>query len=209
MRSAAMARPATAQDLDALTALCLEARVEAGTGSALCTDDEVRLRSQLAALAGLPGGLLLTAGHEGAIDGVLLARVVGPSPFSDVVVVDLEAVFVRAAARRRGVGHALLSALADEAEARGAAEVYASPLPGARGMQRFLARSGFQAAAAHRAVSTAALQRRLAQDPVAPRTGQTRRVSPRGLDSLIALRRRARGADAAGTAIADLSASHP
>ncbi len=209
MRSAAVARPATEQDLDALTQLCLEARDEVGTGSALCTDDQERLRHQLATLAGMPGGLLLTAGHEGALEGVLVARIVGPSPFSDAVAVDLEAVYVRASARRRGVGHALLAALAVEAEARGATDVYASPLPGARSMQRFLARTGFQPAAAHRVVTTAALQRHLANDPVAPRTGQARRVSPRGLDSLIARRRRARGDDPAGSAVGDLSPSRP
>jgi hypothetical protein len=79
------------------------------------------------------------------------------------------------------------------AEDAGATEVYASPLPGARGMHRFLARIGFAPAAAHRVVTTAALQRRLSQDPatvLGEPTGRIARV--RSLEELIARRRRAR-----------------
>lgn len=193
MRPGTNVRPAAADDLGTLVDLCLTARDEAGTGSALCTDDADRLRQQLATALMLPGAIVLVAVHDGALDGMLLGRLVGPSLFCDTVAVDLEALYVLRDNRRRGVGHALLGGLVALAEEHGAAEIYASPLPGARGVQRFLARLGFQPAATHRVVTTASLQRRLATDSVSPATGAVRRVPKPGVDRLIALRRRSRG----------------
>ncbi|WP_136519860.1 MULTISPECIES: GNAT family N-acetyltransferase [Cellulomonas] len=191
MRPGIIVRPAQADDLDALVDLCLEARAEAGVGAQLCTDDRGRLREQLAVLGGADGGRVLVATCDGAPAGLLLCRLVGPGLFTDAVVLGIEAVFVRPGVRRRGIGHALLQEATSWAETAGASEVYAAPLPGARGMQRFLARVGFAPAAAHRHVTTAALQRRLAQDAgglAVVRAG----AAARGLGDLIERRRRAR-----------------
>jgi GNAT superfamily N-acetyltransferase len=193
VRPGVSTRPATPEDLDSLVALCLDARTELQVGSQLCTDDPGRLRDQLVLLMGIPGGTLLTGLLDGDIRGLLLARLVGPGPFSDLVALDLEAIYVRSSERRRGLGHALLAAAVALADEAGATEVYASPLPGARGMHRFLAQIGFAPAAAHRVVAVEALQRRLAQDPsvvVGPATGQLPR---RRIENLLA-RRRARAA---------------
>ncbi|WP_426595626.1 GNAT family N-acetyltransferase [Cellulomonas sp. McL0617] len=134
----------------------------------------------------MPGGRVLLAQLDGEPAGLMLARIVGPGPFTDVVAMDIEAVYVQPDARRRGLGRAMLLSAVAMAEEAGVTELYSSPLPGARGMQRFLARIGFAPAASHRAVSTAVLQRRLAQDH-AP--GTTRR-----LEDLIARRRHVREA---------------
>lgn len=196
MRPGVLTRPATADDLDDLVALCLEARSELQVGSQLCTDDPQRLRDQLVVLMTAPGGLILAGTVDDEVAGLLLARILGPGPFSDVVAFNLEAMYVRARARRRGVGHALLMAAAAVAEQEDATEVYASPLPGARGMHRFLARIGFAPAAAHRVVATSALQRRLAQDPSAVLGAVTGRAPRQRLEDLIARRRQARAAQA-------------
>ena len=116
-----------------------------------------------------------------------------PGPFTDLVSLDIEAVYVLPAARRRGLGHALLVGATTVADEAGATEMYSSPLPGARGMQRFLARLGFAPAASHRVVTTAALQRKLTHEHVGAR-GSVRRSGPRGLEDLIARRRQARAA---------------
>ncbi len=194
MRPGVAVRPATPDDLDGLVGLCLEARAELGVGSQLCSDDPQRLRDQLTLLLSAPGGQVLAGLVDDEIAGLLLARFVGPGPFSDVVALNLEAMYVRGRARRRGLGHALLVAAATQADEVGAGEVYASPLPGARGMHRFLARIGFAPAAAHRVVTTSALQRRLAQDPSAVLGTATGRVPRRRLEDLIARRRQARAA---------------
>ncbi|WP_421733650.1 GNAT family N-acetyltransferase [Cellulomonas sp.] len=164
-------------------------------GSQLCTDDADRLRDQLGALLAVPGGRVLLALLDDDPAGLLLARVVGPGPFTDVVSLDIEAVYVLPAARRRGLGHALLVGATEVADEAGATELYSSPLPGSRGMQRFLARLGFAPAASHRVVTAAALQRKLAHDQGhTGAAGTVRRSGPRGLEDLIARRRQARAA---------------
>lgn len=189
MRSGARVRPLARTDLDPVVDLCLRARAELGVGRQLCTDDRDRLREQIGALLGLDGATVLVATLDDEPAGVLLGRLVGPGPFTEAVVLNLEALYVRPDARRRGIGHALLVAAADAAGRAGADEVFASPLPGARGMHRFLARLGFAPAAAHRVVPTAVLQRRLAHD-----TGSAavRRPASRGIEDLLERRRRAR-----------------
>lgn len=194
MRPGACTRPATPEDLDGLVALCLEARAELQVGSQLCSDDPQRLRDQLVLLMNAPGGQVLAGVVDDEVAGLLLARTIGPGPFSDVVVLNLEAIYVRVAARRRGLGHALLLAAAALADEVGATEVYASPLPGARGMHRFLARIGFAPAAAYRVATTSALQRRLAQEPSAVVPTSTGQLPRRRLEDLIARRRKARAA---------------
>lgn len=195
MRLGVQVRQAEPGDLESLVALCLTARREAAVGSQLCTDDAERLRDQLGALLAVPGGRVLVALLDDEPAGLLLARVVGPGPFTDLVSLDIEAVYVLPEARRRGLGHALLLAAAAVAEEAGATELYSSPLPGARGMQRFLARLGFAPAASHRAVTTATLQRRLAHEHAhAGGGGAVRRPGARGLEDLIARRRQVRAA---------------
>ncbi|WP_307858211.1 GNAT family N-acetyltransferase [Cellulomonas fulva] len=186
------ARAARPEDLDDLVHLSMEARKETGVGAQLCTDDAERLRRQLGAFLAVDGGLVLVGTIDDQPAGLLLARLVGPSLFSDSASLALEALYVMRTARRRGLGHVLVATAAEAAEQHGAAEVYAAPLPGARGMQRFLARLGFAPAAAYRVAGTAALQRRLAHDATAG-TG-ARRPGTRGLEDLIARRRQAREA---------------
>lgn len=188
MRSSVVVRPADPDDVDVLVALCLEARAESSVGPQLCSGDADRLRHQVAILLAEPASYALVAMLDGELGGLLLARVLGPTVFTDEVSLTIEAVYVGDGYRRRGLGHSLLAAAVEEAQRVGATDVVAAPLPGARGMQRFLARLGFAPAAAHRVASTSALQRRLAgEGSGAPRGG---------LEDLIARRRRTRAANA-------------
>ncbi|GAA3822663.1 GNAT family N-acetyltransferase [Cellulomonas soli] len=190
MRPGVDVRPARPEDLDDLVALCLAAREESAVGAQLCTDDGVRLRGQIGALLAVPGGQVLLARLDDVPAGLLIGRLVGPGPFTDVTSFNLEAVYVVPDARRRGLGHALLTGALEVAGTGGATEVYAAPLPGARGMHRFLARLGFAPVAAHRVVTTSALQRRLAHEGA----GTSGRRAARGLEDLIARRRQTRAA---------------
>ena len=188
--SGTQVRPAVPGDVPDLVALCLEARDESTVGPQLCSSDAEVLADQLRTFGSSDGGTVLTGLVEGEVVGVLLARVSGPGLFAAERAVRVEAVFVSAAHRRRGVGHALIAELLVLAEAVEARHVYAVPLPGARGMQRFLARLGFAPAAAFRFASVAALQRRLAERS-AVGLGLVR---ARGIERLIARRRVATGA---------------
>lgn len=195
MRSAAVVRPACPDDVSQVVDLCLAARAESLLGSQLCTDDPERLRHQIGSMAAEPGAIALVGALDDQVHGLILARVVGPSLFTDEVSVAIEAVYVGESARRRGIGHALLAGVAEQAAQVGAAEVYAMPLPGARGVLRFLARLGFAPAAAHRVVSVETLQRKLSGDQPGPRV--------RGIDDLVARRRAARATRAEARAESD------
>jgi GNAT superfamily N-acetyltransferase len=185
MRALVDVRPAVASDLPVLAQMSVEARREAGTGVQLCVSDQERLTRQLATLTGLPGGRIKVAVLEGRPVGFMLIRAVEPSLFSDVTSVYIEAMYVAHDFRRRGAGHALLTTAGELAASVGALDVFSVPLPGSRGVQRFLARLGFAPAASHRVVTTAVLQRKLAAESAGRR-------QVRGIEDLIARRRRAR-----------------
>lgn len=181
-------RPAEPADVPELVDLCLAARQESLVGNQVCSPDRDALDRQLRALGGSPGGVLLVARAEGVPVGLLLGRVVGPSPFTDTASLAVEAVYVAGDQRRRGVGHALMSGAVELAEMAGVEHVYAAPIPGARGMQRFFVQLGFTPAASHRVTTLAALRRKLSADT--PRPG--RRSVQRSLEDLIARRRHTR-----------------
>ena len=181
MRPGTEVRTAEPADMADLVALCLTARQESSVGPQVCTADADTLAHQLGALTAAPGGTVLVAHSDGTPVGLLLGRLLGPNPFTDEASLAVEAVYVDPRHRRRGVGHALMVGAAELAEQAGAEHVYAAPIPGARGMQRFFVQLGFAPAAAHRVTSTASLLRRLSQD-----TGVARRPGPRGLEDLIA-----------------------
>lgn len=184
-------RPVEPADVPRLVALCLQARSESTVGNQVCSSDADTVGRQLGALATAPGGLVLVALAEDEIVGLLLGRVLEANPFTDEGSLVVEVVYVAGHHRRRGIGHALMALAVELGEQRGAAHVYAAPLPGARGMQRFFVQLGFTPAAAHRATSLAALRRRLAQDLPRPALG---RRSAKGLEDLIARRRQVRAA---------------
>ena len=187
MRPGTEVGPAEPADMDGMVRLCLAAREESSVGPQVCSADPSTLGHQLGALTAVPGGTVLVARSEGAVVGLLLGRLLGPNPFTDDVSLAVEALYVACSHRRRGVGHALMVSAVEVASSAGATHVYAAPIPGARGMQRFFVQLGFAPAAAHRVTSTQALQRRLALDGAL-----SRRSAPRGLEDLIARRRQSR-----------------
>ncbi|HEY3437301.1 MAG TPA: GNAT family N-acetyltransferase [Actinotalea sp.] len=174
--------------MDALVELCLAARQESAVGSQVCTADPVTLAHQLGTLTAAPGGTILVGLADGAPVGLLLARLLGPNPFTDEASLAVEALYVAPDHRRHGVGHALMAGVTEIAAQAGVDQVYAAPIPGARGMQRFFVRLGFAPAATHRVTSMSSLQRRLGD------ASATRRAGGRGLEDLIARRRQSRAA---------------
>lgn len=190
MRATMQVRPAVLADVPDLVRLVLAARAEAGTGVALCTDDVERLEAQLGAALELPGAVVAVALKNRQVAGMLMARIVGPSVFTDQLFADLEALYVSPAMRRHGLGHALVGQLVAVAQDRGVTQVYSAPLPGSRGVQRFLARLGFEAAAGHRVSTVEALQRRL--DDYTWKLRRSLGEVDSNVGRLIAIRRRTR-----------------
>lgn len=186
MRSAIEVSAVRPEDRDGVVELCLAARGESWTASQVCSDDASTVARHLGALMSSPGGVLLVARAEERLVGLLLGRLLGPNMFTDEVNLAIEAVYVDGDHRRRGVGHALMLAAVELALAHGAESVYAAPIPGARGVQRFFVRLGFAPAASHRVIPVATLHRRLTAEG-ARRSGSRRR------DDVIARRRQTRG----------------
>lgn len=164
-----MARPAVdvrragVGDLDELVLLWAQAREDAlhGTrmfGSAGVDQLQVRLREALAS-----GGLtVLLACWDGRPAGYALTRIMPVSPLLEGPTLLVDHLYVASGLRRRGVGHALLAAVAGLAERNGADQIIGAAPLGARDTHRFLARLGFSPLVAHRIVATATLRRRLA-----------------------------------------------
>lgn len=186
MRALVDVHAGTVQDLAEVAQLCILARNESATPSQICSPDTERLKSQLGVLLSVDGGRIFLATHDGRPVGFLLARLIETNIYNDEPVMYVEALYVDQSFRRQGAGHALLTAIAQDAMESGAVEVYSVPIPGSRGVQRFLARMGFAPAAAHRVVATSVLLRKLEGD-----SGVNRR-SARSLEDLIARRRKAR-----------------
>lgn len=186
MRPGIEVRSVQPEDLGQIVEVCMSARREIWSGTQVCSADPETVASQLGALAGFPGGTILVARYDAVVVGVLLGRVVGPNVFTDDVNFAVEAVYVDPRYRRKGVGHALMLVAVELAIVAGAEHVYAAPIPGARGMQRFFVRLGFVPAAAHRVIATTSLHRRLTADAQA-------RTGARPIDELIARRRQSRG----------------
>ncbi|WP_369373392.1 N-acetyltransferase family protein [Promicromonospora sp. Populi] len=175
-------------DLPAVAALATEARDDSPTGAQLGAQEADRLLEHLSVLLSA-GGHVLVARLDGQVVGVILGRVVAAYMFAQHASLYIDMLFVAPRARRHGVGHALLRAAADLAAQHECHDIYSAPVPGNRGVQRFLARLGFAPAAGHRVVSVAALQRRLAADATATAGRRSARL---GIEDLIARRRRAR-----------------
>jgi ribosomal protein S18 acetylase RimI-like enzyme len=184
-------RSAREDDLPAVAALAVEARDDSPTGAQLGAQDSGRLLEHLSVLLAA-GGQILVAEQNGQVVGVVLGRVVAAYLFAYRASLYLDMLFVAPRARRHGVGHALLRAATDLAAQHECHDIYSAPVPGNRGVQRFLARLGFAPAAGHRVAPVAALQRRLAADAAARDAHVGRRFARVGLEDLIARRRRAR-----------------
>lgn len=185
MRHGPIARLAQPEDFSRVVDLLRQARADSPLGPQLCSPDSETLGEQLAVWCSIPGTSLLVADIGDEVVGVALTQHIGVHLFSDIEFLQLEALFVDAAHRRRGVGRLLMSLAAQVALDGGASHVVTMPLTGNRSEQRFLSGLGFQAAATRRIAEVPALQRRL-EVLATPRRSK-------GIDELIARRRRSRG----------------
>lgn len=185
MRHGPIARLAHPDDFAQVVEVLRVARADSPLGPQLCSPDSDTLADQLTTWCSMPGATLVIAevGHE--VVGVALAQLVDVNLFSDVRYVQLEALYVASAHRRRGVGRVLMQRVAQTAADGEATHVVTMPLTGSRSEQRFLSGLGFSPAATRRIAETAVLQRRL-EVLATPRRS-------RGIDELIARRRRSRG----------------
>lgn len=152
-------------DLSALTALWLEARVDSGTSPEVCaravTDGRFSgalhrpgVQAFVATLDGTPVGYTITTDNP-----------FGLSPTPEVAI---EQLYVCPEARKHGVAKALLTVVLSCAERAGCEQIASNVPTTSRDANRFFARLGFGSAVTRRVVATGPLRRRLA-----PETAET------------------------------------
>ncbi|MGC0250592.1 N-acetyltransferase family protein [Pseudactinotalea sp. Z1748] len=180
------ARLAEPADLDAVVPVLRSVRAESPLGAQLVNPD-ADLDGHLRAWYALPNAYMVLAEADDQVVGVALAQVIEANLFSDVAYLQMEALYVQTAFRRRGAGRALMGQLGLVGARAGAEQVVTMPISGSRSEQRFLSGLGFTVVGARRMTPTAALLRRMEQQA----KGRERRG--RGIDELIARRRRSRG----------------
>lgn len=179
------ARFARGDDLPRVVELLRLARSDSPLGPQFCSPDSQTIGDQLTVWCAMPGTHLIVADTGDDLVGVALVQHVEANLFSDIAYLQIEALFVDASYRRRGVGRSLMYLAAHVATENGDKHVVTMPMTGHRSEQRFLSGLGFTPAATRRVAETTSLRRRL-EVLATPRRGK-------GIDELIARRRRSRG----------------
>lgn len=109
---------------------------------------------------------------DGQPAGMAVCRTVEPDPLSDSRVLQMSHVVVTRQHRRRGVGHALLAAAVEIADAEQLEHIGVEIYPSVRDASRFYARLGFAPVTVRRVAPLAVLRRRLASDGPVTRTDE-------------------------------------
>lgn len=178
------ARLAEPDDLDAVVPVVRAIRADSPLGPQLVNPESGDIGIHLQAWFAQEHTRLAIVEADGEVIGVAMAQVVDVNLFSDTIYMRMEALYVDPEHRRRGAGRAMMGQIGMAAATAGAEQIVTLPIGGSRTEQRFLSGLGFAVVGAHRMIPTAALLRRLEK-------GRERRG--RGLDELIARRRRSRG----------------
>lgn len=169
-RTAVTTRRAGVEDVPALIALSSELRSAGGRAERAVNPVATPDVAERLSAAVQDGDLrVVVACADGTPAGMAVFRAVQPDPLSEVRVLQMSNVIVSRAFRRRGVGHALVSAAADIAEELHVEHVGVGVYPSMREVSRFYARLGFAQVMLQRVVPVSVLRRRLVTEPAAAR----------------------------------------
>ena len=158
-------RDAVPDDVADLVAMWTELREAAGhIDRTLPPASEAGVLARLQQVRDSAGHRVLVASMDGAVVGMAVLTYGDVLPLVDSTAVHVHYLHVRPGSRRRGVGHALVTAAATWAEDMGAEQLVTSLLQSEREANRFFARLGFGQSVVRRVAPTAALRRRLLPD---------------------------------------------
>lgn len=160
------ARPA---DVPALVELWAEARRAAGAAArAMGSASENAVRTRVERATHDADVRLVVAVLDDTVVGLACLSREPVAPFEDAICVRVAYLHVAEAARRRGVGSALVEAAATFAEDVGAPEIMVAVPPSLREANRFYARLALTPGVANRTVPTGVLRRQLSGDHLTP-----------------------------------------
>jgi len=125
---------------------------------------ETAVRARVERAASDRDARLIVAELDGSVVGLACLSREVIVPLEDMEALRVAYLHVSEAARRRGVGSALLAEAAEHAAAIGAGEVIVAVPPSLREANRFYARLALAPVLAHRGAATMALRRRLGGD---------------------------------------------
>lgn len=157
-------RLATDEDLAVIADLWDELRELGPLGPFGPPASEETISQRLAELAHTSDHRIVLAEVNDEIVGLGVLSHLPITPISAVGSVQISYMHVRNDRRRRGVGRAIVDAALDFATEVGADYVTVGVFPGARETNRFFARLGFSPLVVRRAITTAALSRKLSGD---------------------------------------------
>jgi len=172
-------RPATLDDVDALSTLVQSIDTTTGpfSGKPLQDASSEHLAARFAQIVENSDRRLLVAVDEsGTVVGMLATRRDEVGAIDLTPVLHVTHLMVAPAARRRGVGRALLAAAVHLADELGVEHVLATAAAGSREGNRYLARLGFAPLVVHRIASTGVLRRSLGMSDVPERMAVLRRA---------------------------------
>jgi GNAT superfamily N-acetyltransferase len=193
-RSPVVTRAAVAADVPVLLTLLQEltevgARAERAVDPVATTEATPLITTRLAEAVERDDCRVVLASVDGEPAGMAVLHAMRPDPLSDSRVLQMNHVVVAKTCRRRGVGHALVAAAADFADALSIDHVSVGVYPSLREASRFYARLGFAQVSVRRIAPLAVLRRRLGvespgqrvEDLVRRRTRLRRPVPPQRL----------------------------
>jgi GNAT superfamily N-acetyltransferase len=182
-------RPATSADVPALVALWLELRDEGLRRRASVMESPESAAGRFELALADDTSRVVVAVYEDEIIGMAQLHRTRPTLLTETSSVELSAMHVADAHRRRGAGKALVSAAVSYAEELGVESVVVSVFPQHRDANRFYARLGFAPLVVRRVANVAALRRRLG--PTESRAALLRRELhvPRRVGHVTRLRR--------------------
>ncbi|MFZ0323510.1 MAG: GNAT family N-acetyltransferase [Actinomycetes bacterium] len=161
-RTPPLVRPARASDLNSVAKLWEELRDSGARWGPYAPPSTLDgLHERLSRIADSPGHELLVAEIDDEPVGVAVLSTLPMNPLTDERTLQISFMHVRDDSRRRGIGRALVTAAAQQAQEARLEYVSVAVYPHARESNRFFARLGFRQFSVRRAVPLATLQRKL------------------------------------------------
>ena len=177
-RASVHVRPASPCDAQALVELAQSVDLYRGvfSGRPLTVESRQHFEERFAEIIAGGQRLIMVAEDDGEPVGFVVARPDDVGAIVPTPVMNVSHLIVKPAARKRGIGRALLASVVQIAEERGIDHLVATASSGSRDANRYLARLGFAPLVIKRIAPAAVLRRTLGMAETSDRLAMRRRM---------------------------------